>query len=53
MKNLTWIGLLLVIINSFLLLMTAHKEEAENIQFFGSIYQDYMDKTKRFVPFLF
>ena len=53
MKNLTWIGLLLVIINSFLLLMTAHKEEAENIQFFGSIYQDYMDKTKRLVPFLF
>jgi protein-S-isoprenylcysteine O-methyltransferase Ste14 len=53
MKNLTWIGLLLVTINSILLLMTALKEEAENIQFFGSIYQDYMDKTKRFVPFLF
>lgn len=53
LKNLTWVGLVLVMINTILLYVTAQKEEAENNRFFGTLYQDYMDKTKLFVPFLF
>jgi len=35
------------------LFATAIADERECIQFFGSDYQDYMRKTKRFIPFLF
>jgi protein-S-isoprenylcysteine O-methyltransferase Ste14 len=53
LKNLTWTGMFLVMINTILVFVTAQKEEAENIRFFGTLYQNYMDKTKLFVPFLF
>ncbi len=33
--------------------LTARIEEAENLAKFGSIYQEYMRKTRRFIPFLF
>jgi protein-S-isoprenylcysteine O-methyltransferase Ste14 len=39
LKNVNWIGILL--------------EEIENIQFFGENYQEYMKRTKMFVPFIF
>lgn len=52
-KQLSWPGLSLAMIATFFLTMTAKVEEAENIRFFGSAYQDYMKQTKMFVPFLF
>lgn len=35
------------------LITTAKADEAECIQFFGAEYQNYMERTKRFIPFLF
>jgi protein-S-isoprenylcysteine O-methyltransferase Ste14 len=32
---------------------TAKADEAESIRFFGPSYQEYMKRTKRFIPFLF
>ena len=46
-------GGILALATSLLLFLTARADEAECIQFFGSAYQDYMQKTRRFIPFLF
>ena len=53
LKHISWIGILLAVLNSLLLIITAKKEEAENIQYFGARYREYMADTKMFVPFLF
>lgn len=34
------------------LFATARAEERENINYFGAPYRDYMNKTKRFIPFV-
>jgi protein-S-isoprenylcysteine O-methyltransferase Ste14 len=52
-KKLSWIGVLLAVLTTIFLIITARKEEIENIQFFGANYQEYMKRTKMFVPFLF
>ena len=46
-------GLLLVLTTSIFIITAAKKEELENIVFFGSSYEDYMKKTKMFIPYLF
>ena len=53
LKNVNWIGILLAVLTTILLIITARKEEIENIQFFGENYQEYMKRTKMFVPFIF
>ena len=53
LKQISWFSLFLAIINSALLMITAKKEEAENILFFGEGYELYMADTKMFIPFLF
>jgi protein-S-isoprenylcysteine O-methyltransferase Ste14 len=53
LKNVNWIGVLLAVLTTILLIITARKEEIENIQFFGENYQEYMKRTKMFVPFIF
>jgi protein-S-isoprenylcysteine O-methyltransferase Ste14 len=52
-KDLSWAGLALAVAATFFLAMTARAEEGENIRFFGAAYQDYMRRTKMFIPFLF
>jgi protein-S-isoprenylcysteine O-methyltransferase Ste14 len=52
-KSLTWPSLLLTFTATMLLLATAKADEAECIQFFGEAYQAYMQRSKRFIPFLF
>jgi len=52
-KELTWLGLLLALAATVFLFDTARADEAECIRFFGVSYQDYMKRSKRFVPFLF
>ena len=42
-----------VVAVSLLLMATAKADEAESLRYFGSDYQAYMRKTKRFIPFLF
>jgi len=46
-------GSLLASVTTAFLIATARSDEGECIQFFGTEYQDYMQKTKRFIPFLF
>lgn len=53
LKNVNWIGALLAVVTTILLIITARKEEIENIEFFGENYQEYMKRTKMFVPFIF
>ena len=53
LKNVSWIGILLAVTTTILLIITAKKEEIENIQYFGKKYQEYMKLTKMFVPFIF
>ena len=49
--NLT--GVLITLVATVFLFATAVADEQECIQFFGNEYQAYMQKTKRFIPFLF
>jgi protein-S-isoprenylcysteine O-methyltransferase Ste14 len=53
LKDVSWISLLLAGANTALLVVTARKEEAENIRYFGEQYRAYMAETRMFVPFLF
>lgn len=53
LKHISWIGILLAVVNTVLLAIMAKKEEVKNIQYFGERYQEYMEHTKMFIPFLF
>ncbi len=52
-KDPSWVGGLLVLVATLLLVATARAEEAENLRFFGPAYEVYMRQTKRFIPYLF
>lgn len=47
------LGLALAFLASFFLIATALADEIECTAFFGTSYQEYMKKTKRFVPYIF
>lgn len=53
LKDLTWYSVCLILAATMSLVATAKAEEAECIRYFGSSYEDYMSRTKMFVPFLF
>lgn len=46
-------GAAIALVATTFLVATARADEQECIRFFGQQYQDYMQKTRRFVPFLF
>jgi protein-S-isoprenylcysteine O-methyltransferase Ste14 len=52
-KHPSWAGGAMALVATVFLSITAKIEEAENIQFFGSEYQSYMQKTKMFIPYIF
>jgi protein-S-isoprenylcysteine O-methyltransferase Ste14 len=52
-KSSSWRGLALALAASAFLYITAKIEEGENLTYFGSAYEEYMAKTKMFVPFVF
>ena len=45
-------GSTLTVVATFFLIATSKADETECIQFFGEQYKNYMQKTKRFIPFL-
>jgi len=47
------LGGALVLVATAFLIATTRADEQESIRFFGIEYQGYMQKTKRFIPFLF
>lgn len=52
-KNPSVMTILLAISIIIFLVLTARTEEKENINFFGQPYQDYMKKTRMFIPYIF
>jgi len=52
LKDVNWITLVLAMGATFFLITGALKEEKENLEYFGEDYRTYMDRTKRFVPFI-
>ena len=52
-KHLSIAAIILAIAATIFLVFTAKADETECTQFFGTKYQDYMKRTKRFIPFLF
>ena len=46
-------GATLALVATAFLVATARADEQECIRFFGTQYQDYMQKTRRFIPFVF
>ena len=51
-KHITWLSAILVSAATVFLLLTAKKEEIENIAYFGEEYAVYMQNTKMFIPFI-
>lgn len=52
-KDPSWLGGILATAATVFLALTARVEEGENLRFFGSDYQEYMRRTRMFVPFVF
>jgi protein-S-isoprenylcysteine O-methyltransferase Ste14 len=53
LKNTTIPLLVVSLVSTLFLYLTALFDEKECIQFFGAQYREYMKRTKMFVPFLF
>ena len=53
LKGIDLVTILLVIIASLTLFLTAVYEERENLRKFGDEYVAYMQHTKRFIPYIF
>lgn len=53
LKDVTWPSTLLVVGVTVSLYLTAVREEAECVAYFGQAYADYMKTNRRFVPFVF
>jgi protein-S-isoprenylcysteine O-methyltransferase Ste14 len=51
-KSPSWLAGLLAAVATTFLLLTARAEEVENLLYFGPVYQKYMQRTRRFIPFL-
>jgi protein-S-isoprenylcysteine O-methyltransferase Ste14 len=53
LKNITWLTGILALIATGFLTATARADEVESINYFGPAYEKYMQKTRRFIPFIF
>lgn len=51
-KNPSWFGSGLLALGTLFLVLTARADEAECQKFFGTVYHDYIKKTKMFIPFV-
>jgi len=49
----SWLAFVLAVTSTLFLIATAKADESECTHFFGAPYQEYMQKTKRFIPYLF
>ncbi|MDD8019207.1 MAG: isoprenylcysteine carboxylmethyltransferase family protein [Bacteroidota bacterium] len=52
-KDITWYSVCLAAAATISLVATAKNEECECIRYFGSAYEEYMTRTKMFIPYLF
>ncbi len=51
-KQMSWLSGILASIACILMVIASFAEEYENINYFGAKYQEYMKRSKRFLPFL-
>ena len=52
-KEISVIGIAIVLLTTAFLIATAKVEERENLKFFGSAYRSYMGTSKMFIPYVF
>ena len=52
-KSISWPAGLLALAATAFLFLTARADEAECLHFFGPDYKEYMQHTRRFIPFIF
>jgi protein-S-isoprenylcysteine O-methyltransferase Ste14 len=52
-KHINIISVLLAVLITIFVILTAKVEEKENINFFGSDYEGYMKNTKLFIPYIY
>lgn len=52
LKEVTWPSVFLMAVATWFLVATAKADEGECIQYFGSSYEEYMRRTKMFIPWL-
>jgi protein-S-isoprenylcysteine O-methyltransferase Ste14 len=53
LKNITSALLIISILSSIFLYLTAKADESECLKYFGDKYREYMKRSKMFIPFLF
>jgi protein-S-isoprenylcysteine O-methyltransferase Ste14 len=53
LKGVTWFSVCLTVVATLLLVATAKADEAECARYFGPSYEEYMKRTKMFIPLLF
>lgn len=53
LKGVTWYAFGAVLAATLLLVATAKADEVECVRYFGPAYEEYMKRTKMFVPYLF
>jgi protein-S-isoprenylcysteine O-methyltransferase Ste14 len=51
-KHISWLSAGIALVAIVFLVIATLVEEHENVRYFGSTYQEYMHRSKRFVPFL-
>ena len=52
LKDTSWLASALALAATVSLLLTGKTEERECLQYFGSAYRDYMQRTRMFIPYL-
>ena len=52
-KSVSAVGIILAVLSTIFLVITARKEETENIAYFGEEYKEYMKQSKMFIPYIF
>lgn len=53
LKDVSFTAIVLTVMVTVLIIIIAKMEEIENLQYFGDQYRDYMQNTRKFIPFLF
>lgn len=48
----SWAGSVLAVVATACVLRAMRAEESENLRYFGSTYEAYMSRSKRFVPWV-
>jgi protein-S-isoprenylcysteine O-methyltransferase Ste14 len=51
-KHIDYVLLIISVVSTIALFLTARMEEKENIRYFGNHYQEYMKRTRMLIPFV-